>query len=100
MAADALHSGWLVKRAVRTASKDSWKRRWVVLTKAALQYYETDKASKPKHTLPLTGSCSVRKCSVYGPHEVEVYFGDVTFYAAADTAAEADAWVVSEGWTR
>lgn len=96
-----IHAGWLTKRAVRTASKDNWKRRYVVLTAKALSYYESDrvaaaKGGKPKHSLPLSETTAVRPCAIYGPHELEVCFSpDVIFYATAESADDAATWIVS-----
>lgn len=46
-----LKAGWLSKRGFKTASM--WRKRWVVLTTDALNYYHTDKDTVPRDSLPL-----------------------------------------------
>lgn len=109
-------SGWLLKRAVRTATKDNWKKRWCVLSasKGTFAYFESPTSRSPKHSLTLTANSTVRSVSFHVPHELEIFFGSageagagtgkdggnlavyaspITTGAGANPAAEVAMWV-------
>jgi hypothetical protein len=73
--------------------KDDWKRRWVVLSDNVVSYFDSDKANKPKHVLPLTIASRVRRCDLHRANEMEVFFGTHTLYAAADTDEIIGRWI-------
>ncbi len=92
----AVHSGWVMKRAVRTATKNDWKRRWLVLTPTAVSYYENNTAKKPKNSLPLTAQCRIRPCEYHFKQEFELYNpgSGVAFYATTETVDQLNTWIV------
>jgi hypothetical protein len=95
----------LTKKAVRTLSKQSWKRRFVVVaslptpsgapSQASLRYYNSPSKLPLKHSLSLGPGTAVTRSSEHGrPFEFLVRTADGTcFFACADSDAEADAWV-------
>jgi alpha-tubulin suppressor-like RCC1 family protein len=73
------HEGWLVKKAVRTISKQSWKKRYFRIRNCEISYHADDKPTTPaKHTLLITPETKVRICSLRqhltATRELEVSF--------------------------
>jgi hypothetical protein len=91
-----VHAGWVMKRAVRTATKDDWKRRYLRLFPKEVSYYETDVAKKPKNSLPLSGKCRIRSCEYHFKNEIELYNPEtgVAFYATLENEAAVQEWIV------
>jgi alpha-tubulin suppressor-like RCC1 family protein len=76
------HEGWLIKKAVRTVSKQSWKKRYFRIRNCEISYYKDDKIStSAKHTLTITPETTVRICSLRqhltASRELEVSFPSV-----------------------
>jgi hypothetical protein len=96
--------GWLVKKAVRTLTKMSWKKRYVKLdaTTATVTYMKTY-AGKPVHTLQLDGACIATRVTehqrpaefVLKPAAGVSGVPEWAFYACATDDDEAEAWVSS-----
>lgn len=88
--------GWLLKKAVRTASKDSWKKRWVVVDAAAKTLsYAKYESGKPVLILGMDDKSSASNCSEHKKQKFEfkVVTREFTFYACAASDDERDVWV-------
>ncbi|KAA0156828.1 hypothetical protein FNF29_00938 [Cafeteria roenbergensis] len=91
------HAGWLTKKAVKTISKDSWKRRWVTL-KDNMITYATAKGATPKALLVMTDAAEVALTTEHGPrhpHEFVVRDAGFTLFACGDSSEVTAGWVAA-----
>jgi alpha-tubulin suppressor-like RCC1 family protein len=94
------HMGFLVKKAVRTVAKLSWKRRHFRLQRGVLSYHKDDlPGTSPKHELRLdhltkARIVSLRAHNMGGARELEVFFATTgaVVYAVAEDERELLAW--------
>eukprot|EP01138_Halocafeteria_seosinensis_P013419 gb/GECG01013705.1/.p1 GENE.gb/GECG01013705.1/~~gb/GECG01013705.1/.p1 ORF type:complete len:762 (+),score=97.34 gb/GECG01013705.1/:1-2286(+) len=75
-------TGWLGKKAVRTATKMKWKDRYFQLSpKARKLEYMKQAGGKPILTFKIDKNTKVRLANKYKPNEMEVVFDAHTLYA-------------------
>lgn len=93
--APRLHAGWVMKRAVRTATKNDWKKRWLVLMPTEITYAEAE-GKKAKNSLPITGQCRVRACAYHYSNEVELWnpATSVALYFTTESTDLMNEWIV------
>lgn len=84
-----------MKRAVRTATKNDWKRRWLVLMPTEITYAEAE-GKKAKNSLPITGQCRVRACAYHYSNEVELWnpATSVALYFTTESTDQMNEWIV------
>lgn len=83
-----LKTGWLSKRGFKTASM--WRKRWVVLTTEALNYYHTEKDTVPRDSLSLRS----KDCITVTVSAARACALDITMAEGVGTAGKSDIVVV------
>jgi len=93
------HSGWLVKKAVKSLWKDSWKKRWFTIRENLITYASKPGAS-PKAMLVLTPDTVVEATTEHGPKrsfELVVRDPAFTLFACGASAEDTKAWIAALG---